>query len=161
MTSHDSIKGEEQSFTELMKNLSPEFEKHTVDIREIAKVSSDPMTLSVLLFALAQEREKTNKILEEQNAKFEKMFVQLQNRETRTEPLGIEEVPKSIEVLPEIDQRIMDFVEQKGMAEAGQIMEALSYKGKNAASQRLNKLYREGHLKKVRSGRKVLYLARK
>ena len=66
----------------------------------------------------------------------------------------------SLEILPETDQRILDYVERHGMAEAKQIMEALKYKGKNAASQRLNKLFREGHLRKVRSGRKVLYLAR-
>ncbi|MEM0360785.1 MAG: hypothetical protein QXK06_05635 [Candidatus Diapherotrites archaeon] len=161
MTEYDSIKKQEQNLDEVVKRLNPEFAKHTTDIREIAKVSSDPLTLSVLLFALAQEREKTNKLFQELNEKFEKMFLQLQNRETKTEPVGIEEVQKSIEILPETDQRILDFVEQKGMAEASQIMEALSYKGKNAASQRLNKLFREGHLRKVRSGRKVLYMARK
>lgn len=152
MINNDGKKG--QSIYDM---LSSEFSEKTIDIREIAKHCNDPFFISLLLYKLAEEREKTNKLLAEINEKFDRLILQ-SKEEKRIEPLEVEK--KSIEVLPETDQRILDFVEQRGMVEAEQIMKALNYKGKNAASQRLNKLYREGHLRKVRSGRKVLYLAR-
>jgi len=156
MGGYDSIKGADAKADAVLEKISKSFTDSTLDIREIAKYSNDPMFLSALIFKLAEEREKTNKLLAEINEKFDRMFTDKEKKK-----YGKPEVEKaSIEVLPETDQRILDYVESHGMAEAGQVMEVLNYKGKNAASQRLNKLFREGHLRKVRSGRKVLYLAR-
>ena len=136
--------------------LSEKFSDSTLDIRELAKQCNDPFFVSLLLYKLAEEREKTNKLFAEINEKFDRMFIDKEKEKIK--PPEVKEA--SIEVLPETDQRILDIVEQRGMASAEQVMDALHYKGKNAASQRLNKLFREGHLRKVRSGRKVLYLAR-
>ncbi len=138
--------------------LSPKFSEQTLDIREIAKQANDPFFVSLLLFKLAEERERTNKLLAGINDKFDSLMFELKQEKQETQT----EVEKaSIEILPEQDQKILDLIEQKGMSTANEIVEALGYKRQNAASQRLNKLFREGHLKKVRSGRKVLYLARK
>jgi len=122
--------------------LSSKFSEQTLDIREIAKQSNDPFFVSLLLFKLAEEREKTNKLLADINDKFDKMFIASQEQEKKT----VMEVGKaSLEVLPETDQRILDFIERKGMGSANEIMVALNSKAQNAASQRLNKLFREGH----------------
>jgi len=138
--------------------LSPKFSKETLDIGEIAKQANDPFFVSLLLFKLAEEREQSNKLLAEISEKFDRVMFELKQEKHETQT----EVEKaSIEILPEQDQKILDLVDQKGMCSASEIVEALGYKRQNAASQRLNKLFREGHLKKVRSGRKVLYLARK
>jgi len=161
MRGHDSLKANDVSMNDVIEKLSPEFAEHTQDVSEIAKHANDPMFLSMLLFALAKEREKTNKLLDEINQRLQEL--ELARDRKKIEPLmgkagamGLE-----AEILPEQDQKIMDFVETRGMASANDVMEVLSYKGQNAASQRLNKLYREGHLRKVRAGRKVMYLAKK
>ncbi|MEM4390952.1 MAG: hypothetical protein QXX06_03765, partial [Candidatus Diapherotrites archaeon] len=64
------------------------------------------------------------------------------------------------EILSEADQLILKSIEERGGCTAQDIKAMLNYKGLNAACQRLNKLYREGFLKKIQSGRKVLYLAK-
>lgn len=149
------MKETENGSKSVYERISPKFNEATSDIREIAKQCNDPFFISLLLFKLAEEREKTNKILSELNEKFDRVF-----RESNKTTQESTDSKSRIEILPEKDQRILDFVEQHGMAEAKQIMKMLDYNGKNAASQRLNKLYREGHLRKVRSGRKVFYLKR-
>jgi len=156
MGNYDSITGSEPKAEAVLEKISKSFSEATLDIREIAKYSNDPVFLSALIFKLAEEREKTNKILQEINEKLDHAFTDKEKK--KWEKPEVKEA--SIEVLPETDQKILDFIEQRGMAEADQVKEALGYKGQNAASQRLNKLFREGHLRKVRSGRKVLYLAR-
>ncbi len=64
------------------------------------------------------------------------------------------------EVLAEQDQLILKNIEERGGCSAKDIKIMLNYRGLNAACQRLNRLFRDGHLKKVQSGRKVLYLAK-
>ena len=65
-----------------------------------------------------------------------------------------------MEVLPEQDQLILKSIEERGGCNANDIKTMLNYKGLNAACQRLSKLFKEGYLNKVQSGRKVLYLAK-
>ncbi len=163
MRGHDSFKANDSSLNDVIEKLSPEFAQHTQDVREIAKHANDPLFLSLLLFALAKEREKTNALLDEINQRLARLELAREEKK-KIEPLmgaGQSRHPKEAVILPEADQKIMDFIETRGMASAKEIMEVLSYKGLNAASQRLNKLYREGHLRKVRAGRKVMYLAKK
>ena len=157
MRKYDSIMtGDDARAEAVLEKISKGFSDSTLDIREIAKYSNDPVFLSALIFKLAEEREKTNKILAEINGRLDGMFIDKEKKKW-----DLSEVKEaSVEILPETDQRILTFIESKGLAEAEEIKSALGYKGQNAASQRLNKLFREGHLKKVRSGRKVLYLAR-
>ena len=69
------------------------------------------------------------------------------------------EEPSSI--LSEQDQMIMHMVHSNGKISADEIRTELGYKGKNAASQRLNRLFKEGHLRKMQSGRKWIRLAGK
>ena len=123
---------------------------------EIRRFADNPVFLATLMFKLAKEREQTNRLLEQIFDKFDKIMLSMKT-DSPSLPTTTE---GKIELLPEQDQKIIEAVHRKGQVEARDIKEELGYKGLNAASQRLNRLFREGHLSKVQSGKKVLFLAR-
>lgn len=167
MTEHDSVKAEagakkpesamESLDRELLEKLSPQFSELSLDIQEIMKHSSNPMLLSVLLFKLVEERQKSNRVLEQIGDKYDNIMLELKTSQASAS-IGGEE--RQFNVLPEQDQLILRLIGERGNATANDVQATLNYKGLNAASQRLNKLYKENYLKKVQSGRKVLFLLR-
>ncbi len=167
MSGHDSTKQLEDLFgdVELIKKISPKFSELNLDLQEISRQCKNPMFLAVLLFKLAEEREKTNKMLEDIHDKFDQIMFKMKTGEIGQSPqMGQSPQHRGIEapssILSEQDQMIMHMVQSNGKATAEEIKAELGYKGRNAASQRLNRLFKEGHLRKLQSGRKVLYLAR-
>ena len=64
------------------------------------------------------------------------------------------------EILGDIDGKIIDFVKKSGKVCAEDLQRAFSYRGKNAASARLNKLHSQGLLEKKQAGRRVYYFAK-
>jgi predicted HTH transcriptional regulator len=136
-----------------VKRISPEFNDLSMDLQEVLKESSNPAFIAALLYKLTKEREETNKILKNLESKFAKIQEMLQakssNSHTRLEGT----------ILSEPDQHIMQLVAEIGQVSAQDVKQRLAYKKSNAASQRLNKLVREGHLKRIRSGRKVFFLS--
>ena len=151
MNNHDMF-SELLKSKEQIKNLDPKFDELTMDLHEIFQQSKDPFFVSMLLFKLAQEREKTNKILNEINDKYDKLMFELK---TNNVPEIKEE--NSFTLLADQDKKIMDLITKNNAVTASEVREELKYKGINAASQRLNKLFKEGYLKKAQSGKKVLY----
>src|SRR3989344_3522433 len=179
MQEHDSVKelSELIGDVELVKKISPRFGELNLDIQEVLEYSKNPMFVAVLLFKLSQEREKTNKMLEKINEKFDTIMFRLkapqssQMQETimpaRQQAMGQpfataagEQEMIPLKALPENDQLIVHLAFERGQVSAGEIQKELGYKGKNAASQRLNKLFKEGHLTKIQAGRKVVFMAR-
>ena len=162
MTRHDAL------FTAqaLIEQISPEFAQLTADVKEVAKASRDPALIAVLLFKLAQERQKTNQLLEEQARKHEELMAELKNYTTQspslTNPTQSNTFggPATVSVLPEADQKILSYVQTQGQADAMQVQQNMGYKNPNAASQRLNALAKQGHLSKVQSGKRVVFLPR-
>jgi uncharacterized membrane protein len=151
MNDHDVFK-ELMKSREQVRKLNPKFNELTLDVHEIFQHSKDPFFVSMLLFKLAQEREATNKILNEISDKFDKIMLELK---TRNMPEAREE--NSFTLLAEQDKKIMDLIEKRNAVSALDVQKELNYKGINAASQRLNKLFKEGYLKKAQSGKKVLF----
>jgi len=160
MSSHDSIKqlGDLFSDEEAIKKISPKFAELSMDIGEIGKHCKNPMFMAVLLFKLAEEREKTNKALERIEDKFDEIMLRMKTGNAN--PLQQREAEEPSSILSEQDQMIIHMVHTNGKVSADEIRAELGYKGKNAASQRLNRLFKDGHLRKLQSGRKVFYLAR-
>lgn len=154
MTNHDESYDAQRLLSDLnaVKRISPEFSDLSVDVQEIMKESSNPAFLAALLFKLTKERETTNQILARLEAKFSKIEELLlknsSNSHTKNEG----------KILSEPDQHIMQLVNELEMVSAQDVQLRLAYKQSNAASQRLNNLVREGHLKSVRSGKKVLFM---
>lgn len=160
MTNHDSIRDiskDNIELSEVLKKVAPEFAELSVDIKEVAKFHNDPMFLAMLLFKLTKEREETNKLLERIDEKFDKLMLML-----KTQPYyGVSpETPvKEFEVLSEQDEKIMQLTESRGQITIDDVQKALNYKAQNGASQRLNKLFKEGHLKKIKAGKKVFFIS--
>lgn len=144
---------------ELIERISPEFADLTADLSEVMDKADDPKVLAALLFRLAMERQKTNQLIEGINDKFDKIMFSIKTTQPQQEITG-QKAEGFFEVLPEQDQAILKNIEENGKATAQDIQKIMNYKGLNAASQRLNKLYKEGYLKKVQAGKKVLYLTK-
>jgi hypothetical protein len=156
MTTHDLFRDVNEN-KELMDKLGSKFNDLTFDAREIMDLSQNPAMLGLLLFKLAEERKKTNELLEKIYQKYDDIMLLLKTPQSMEAPLE-EKTPKTIDILPEPDQKIMELAQISGRTTAEEVTKALGYKGKNAACQRLNKLHKDGYLKKVRSGKSVLYL---
>lgn len=163
MNGHDIVK-ELSREKGLVEKLSPKFKEHDLELEELMAQAENPKVLAMLMFKLIQDKEKTNKLLESINDKYDRIMFSLKAPESMQQqnfsPQQGFSAGNRFETLAEQDQLILKLVEEKGGCTAKDIKTMLNYKGLNAACQRLNKLFREGHLKKVQSGRKVLYLAK-
>lgn len=158
MTNHNSFNNKDNiELSDVLKKVAPEFAELSLDIKEVAKFHNDPMFISLLLFKLTKEREQTNKFLERIEEKFDKLILML-----KTQPYNEafpEASQKEFEVLPEQDEKIMHLAESRGQITIDDVQKALNYKAQNGASQRLNKLFKEGHLKKIKAGKKVFFIS--
>lgn len=119
-------------------------EKISADLQQNLEKFRDPVVLGELVFQLLEERENTNRILKNI----------LQKLEALERPARPEEEP----LLPETDEKIVDFVRRRGSATAEDVQAEFGYKGKNGASSRLNRLCMLGLLSKRQVGRKVYFL---
>jgi predicted HTH transcriptional regulator len=155
MTDHDGIKGVLNP-QEYLERYSSKFNELTLDIQEIYSYSKDPFFVSALLFKLAEERKKTNELLSEMNKKYDEIMFFMKTKDMDKESALKQE--NQYQLLCDADQRILQLVEAQGQVTAFDVMQVMGYKGQNAASQRLNKLFKDGHLRKLQSGRKVLYI---
>jgi len=138
-----------------LKNLLVQLStENSTDILEDLVVLGDrPEVLSLLMYKLAEEKTKTNKLLEDLNAKYDDLLERIEKVDVHHSPYDYDK-----NILPSQDQAIFDLIKQNGHVSAEEVKDALNYKGLNAASQRLNKLYKENVLDKKRVGQKVVYL---
>ncbi len=157
MNNHDILKSV-MTEKEMLAKLAPQFQD-MADLDEILRHADSPKVQAMLMYRVVQEKERTNKLLESINDKYDRIMLSLKtgsNENTQWQPAA----GNKFEVLAEQDQLILKNIEERGGCTAKDIKIMLNYKGLNAACQRLNRLFRDGHLKKVQSGRKVLYLAK-
>ena len=159
MTNHELINELEKQQSLVGKLAFADVELGT-DVSEIMEKVKDPLFVGVLMYKLLSERERTNKILAELNEKYDKIMFEIKAPGSKVDSLVDGASENSFQILPEQDQLILRFIEEKGSATAHEVQSIMNYKGMNAASQRLNKLFKEGYLKKVQSGKRVVYLAK-
>ncbi len=115
------------------------------DLEQNMQKFSDPVILGELIFKLLEERENTNRILKNILAKLENI------------QSGTAAAPGGEPLLPEVDEKIMEFVRERGKISAEDVRQHFSYKGKNAACARLNRLYELNLLGKKQVGKKVFF----
>lgn len=128
--------------------ITKEYETLLFDIKYDKEQFKDNATIGLLLYRLAKEREESNRLFREISSKLSDI----------TSLLGSK--PESGEisnVISDIDQKILTHIQRCGKVDAEGIQSAFQYRGKNAASARLNSLFQRGVLKKGRAGKKVLY----
>ncbi len=133
-----------------IKALLPDLGRDDIaSIELLVHRADDPFVLATLIAALIEERRRTNRLLEEIRDALNRVA-------SAPAPTS---APEDVG-LSEADERILQLVRERGMVCAEDVRRALGYKGLNAASARLNALYRQGLLKKIRKGRKVYYTLR-
>lgn len=118
------------------------------DLTEQMSKFKDPVVLGELVYKLLEERENTNRILKTLLRKIEELQRMLAEKQEM----------KKEAILPKIDEDILNTVKELSKATAEEIQLKFKYKGKNAASARLNRLYSLGLLEKKQAGRTVYFL---
>ena len=69
-----------------------------------------------------------------------------------------EQLQESREIpLSELDTKILNFIQLKGMVCADDVRIFMKYNGRNAACARLNKLHKDGLVDRIQLGHKVYY----
>jgi len=157
-----------------IKALLPGVEDEDIlPLEVLSRHSEDPVVLATLIAALIEERRKTNKLLEEIRQSLRALEEKMSAASTAPAPAthappspsrasgAATSAPPSpapeLFDLSEADERILALIHEHGMVSAADVKEALGYKGLNAASARLNALYKRGILRKIRKGRKVYF----
>ncbi len=132
---------------------------------DIAKLR-DPVVLAALMHTAASERENTNRLLKTLIERLDTRFAEVETRLAAMERAGApaaavhgnaegEEV-----LLPSVDEEMLKFVKEKRHVNAEEVRKRFGYKGKNAASSRLNRMYEMGLLEKRQVGRVVVFFAK-
>jgi RNA recognition motif-containing protein len=119
------------------------------------KEIQDPVALGAMLYQLAQERKNTNLIIQQLNTKIDSLMGKISDLETR----NFEDSHTAS--LSDRDMDVLSFVEDRVRVSAEDLRKKFKYRGKNAASARLSKLFHEGRLTKEYIGRKVIYKIKK
>lgn len=132
-------------------------------VEQIYALSDRPEVLGLLIYKLMSERKHTNELLEEINKKYDSLVkLYEQNQVGRERSYAINEITDIESLfLPPQDKAILKLAKSKNWISAKSVQEKIGYKGLNAASQRLNKLNREGYLDKKRIGQQVVFILNK
>ena len=144
-------------------NQNKEFENLVGDLSQTIQQMSDPVAIGAMLYSIAQEKNSSNLVLREINAKFDNILQQLQAVSQKLTEIT-EKSPAKTSISPnflsERDEEVLKYVREQGKVCADALQEKFSYKGRNAASARLSRLFKDGLLEKIYVGRKVYYTAK-
>lgn len=131
-----------------MDKQEEEYSQLLFDIKYDKEQFKDPTTIGLLLYRLSKEREAGNQMLKQILEKLEQISTSL-----ATVPAQ----PQTEAMLADIDKQILTYIQHSGKVDAEEIQAKFGYRGKNAASARLNALFQKKLLNKGRAGKKVLY----
>ncbi len=146
---------------ESLTDYDKEFEEIVGNLSDTVHEMSDPVAIATMLYTLAEERKSSNLVIRDINAKFDNILAKLDDISNRLhkfesrQEAHVEE-HNAVE-LSDRDREIMDYVIKNKRACADDLQEKFNYRGRNAASARLSKLFRDKMLEKIYVGRKVYY----
>ncbi|MFH0972216.1 MAG: hypothetical protein V1835_06675 [Candidatus Micrarchaeota archaeon] len=142
-----------------------EFAKVTEEFQRFQEQVNNPVFIATLMHKLSEERSSTNLLFKELNQKLDRLLALEdkikaleQKLETASTKAATPIATRDALLLPKIDETILNYVQKKGKVCAEQVQMKFKYKGTNAASSRLNRLVKEGVLRKQQVGRKVFFL---
>lgn len=150
-----------------------EFASLAGQFRQFQAQMKDPVVVGAMLNQLAEERRSTNELLKQINVKLEKIW-ELESRLKELESkialnkqvtlVAAPVLPKAsdlpLQMLSSTDEKILEFVRVHGRACAQDMQKQFNYKGRNAASSRLNALWKQGLLEKKYAGKVVYFVQR-
>ena len=139
-----------------------EFQNLVGDLSQTITQMSDPVAIGAMLYNIAEEKRSGNLVLKELNVKFENILEQLQKISSQLAAMSeqktaVENAPHIKAGISERDEEVLSYVREQGKVCADTMQEKFQYKGRNAASARLSKLFKDGLLDKTYVGRNVYY----
>ena len=119
----------------------------------------DPVALGLAINQLMDERRRMNLALSRINDRLDRLERIFESKDK----FGVQNPPSTAPsesrpfILAPQDRDILGFVKEKGAATAEDVRVLMNYKGRNAASTRLNSLVKDGILEKKQVGREVFF----
>ncbi len=159
LASKKSIDDELISIRKQLETIAEKSEQTKAALAEGSKSGDTNSNMFALLKYMIDENRKTTILLKGIFSNLENLSSELRQEgyeESEPQPKQEERMLKEVP-LSEIDTGIIQLIQVKGMACADDIKSRLGYRGRNAASARLNNLYRLGILKRYQIGHKVYY----
>ncbi|MFH0862719.1 MAG: hypothetical protein V1875_06805 [Candidatus Altiarchaeota archaeon] len=141
---------------EVVAEHQKEFEELVGSLAHSTNHIQDPVAIGLMLYSIAEERKSTNLIVKELNAKIDGLVSKIAEFEKQPAAAPAQPAPN----MSDRDQEVLSFVRTTGKVSAEQMQKKFKYRGKNAASARLSKLFHEGILQKEYAGRRVYYKVR-
>jgi predicted HTH transcriptional regulator len=117
-------------------------------VEENKQKNNEDIQLALAIYELSKQIEDNNRLIKTLIQKIEILELRLNNKNAYENEF----------VISEIDEKIIELIKKMGKVTAEEIKNAFNYKGKNAASARLNNLCKIGLLKKVHGGKKVYFM---
>lgn len=132
------------------------------ELREDIAKFKDPLVLGALIYRSVRERESANLMLGKILERLDAMEQRLSSMEaaSKAQPAAVQDSGGEV-MIPDVDREIVSFVQEKGHVCANDVQSKFGYKGRNAASARLNRLCELNLLEKQQVGRKVYFKARR
>ena len=128
-------------------------------LSEKAKSDEIGSNLLSLFKYMMDENRKTNMVLKGMHDKLDRMESELHADSGQEDQRDLKENKRFAKEQPVsgLDAKIMQIIQISGMSCADDIKKQMSYRGRNAASARLNRLYKLGLLERYQLGHKVYY----
>lgn len=158
MRSKKELETELQRLKAEVSTISGKATKERELLQEKAKAEDTSSGLFALTKYMIDENKRTTMILKSITDTLSRLESELgyeYAQETANEPQA--QAERSSLPVSGLDAKIIQFIQIKGMACADDIRQHMAYRGRNAASARLNRLFKQGVLERYQLGHKVYY----
>ena len=149
------VEKELQSIKEQIHSLSNSNYNVKELVVEKSKVEETGANLLALVKFVMDENKKTTLVLKGISDNLARIESDL-NADYAAEENPVQEAVREVPI-SELDARIIQHIQIKGMSCADDIKQQMNYRGRNAASARLNRMYKQGLLERHQLGHKVYY----
>lgn len=157
--SRKEIEREIESLKSQMTGLTSNNANMTETLKENAKVDENPTGISTLIKYVVDQNHQLVLIMKEMQDRLRRLESDLNAEYYEQEDQDLPQENKLARVQPisGLDAQIMQIIQVRGLACADDVKKNMNYKGRNAASARLNRLYKLGFLERYQLGHKVFY----
>jgi hypothetical protein len=161
MGQKNDLKGDLVAIRKQIAKLGNKEESLRSILSEKEKVEETSSGLLTLLKFVISENKSTRQMIERMSTTLSKLEAEVnavEEEEFEAQPQEQEPAERPTVVLSGLDTKIVQYIQIKSMACADDIKKMMGYKGRNAASARLNKLKMMGILTRHQAGHKVFYM---
>jgi DNA repair exonuclease SbcCD nuclease subunit len=115
---------------------------------------------AAMMHVISEERKSSNLVVKDIGSKFDQILSRLDRIATLLEEQAQNREENETIGISDRDEEIIEFIKTKKKVCADDLQDHFSYKGRNAASARLNKLFRDKLVEKIYAGKTVYYMMR-